>query len=143
MLFADERVSAFVHDRYRYQPDELTHVSDVAAMARNADDFVAALLHDLVEDALASWEELEALLGDDAGRIVPALRLLTRGDEPYSAYIESIATSGNIIALNVKTLDLFDHLSPYKRATLSIMKVGRYFSALERLAAVSFDLESN
>ena len=140
MLFADERVSAFVQDRYRHDPDELTHVSDVAAMARSYDDFVAALLHDLVEDELASWEEVEALLGDDADRIVPALRLLTRGDEPYSAYIESIAT---IIALHVKTLDLFDHLSPYKRATLAIEKVGRYFSALERLTIVSLRLESH
>ena len=143
MRFANQRVEQFVQDRYRHDPDELTHVSDVAAMARSADDFVAALLHDLVEDAFASWEEIEALLGDDADRIVPALRLLTRVDETYSAYIESIATSGNIIALNVKTLDLFDHLSPYKRATLSMMKVGRYFSALERLTAVPIESASD
>lgn len=130
---------AFVQDRYRYHPDQMTHVADVAAMAKTTDDIVAALLHDLVEDRFASWDEIEALLGDTADHIVPALRLLTHGAETYSAYIESIATSGNIIALNVKTLDRFDHLSPYKRATLRAEKVGRYLSALECLTIVSFE----
>jgi hypothetical protein len=45
--------------------------------------------------------------------------------------------------MNVKTLDLFDHLSPYKRATLQIKNVIRYFEALERLTMVSFESGSN
>jgi hypothetical protein len=139
MKFANQPVEQFVQARYRDHPDEQEHVYDLAAMARSEDDFVVALLHDLVEDEFATWAEIETLLAEDAERLIPALRLLTRGEEPYDDYIESIATSGNIIAMNVKTLDLFDHLSPYKRATLPMKNVIRYFEALERLTMVSFE----
>ena len=141
MMFANQPVEQFVQERYRDHPEEQEHVYNLAAMTKNEDDFVAALLHDLVEDDFATWAELETLLADDADRIIPALRLLTRGEESYGDYIESIATSGNVIAMNVKTLDLFDHLSPYKRATLQFKNVTRYLEALERLTMVTFELE--
>jgi hypothetical protein len=127
------RVGQFVKERYQDDPDELDHVQGVSAMAQTLDDQIVALLHDLVEDAFASWEEVADILGADADRLLPALRLLTRDDEPYANYIERIAASGNLNAINVKTFDLFDHLSPYKRAGLLGTKVDRYLAALDRL----------
>ena len=127
------RVGQFVKERYQDDPDELDHVQGVSAMAQTLDDQIVALLHDLVEDSFASWEEVADILGADADRLLPALRLLTRDDEPYANYIERIAASGNVNAINVKTFDLFDHLSPYKRAGLLGTKADRYLAALDRL----------
>ena len=61
-----------------------------------------------------------------------ALRLLTRGDEHYSEYIERIATSGNRLAIIVKRADLEDNLRPCPSCPEHLQT--RYRKALERLS---------
>jgi (p)ppGpp synthase/HD superfamily hydrolase len=68
------RVGQFVKERYQDDPDELNHVRDVSAMAQTLDDQVVALLHDLVEDSFASWEEVADILGTESDRLLPALQ---------------------------------------------------------------------
>jgi hypothetical protein len=126
---------AIVEDlvRARTQARYLEHLLRVAAMGRSDRERITALLHDLVEDGLASWNEVEALLGDDAPEILPALKLLTRGDEPYAEYIDTIATTGNLLALTVKSFDLIDHLAPAQWPSLRDELRERYIPAFARI----------
>lgn len=109
------------------------HILRVAAMARTHRERVTALLHDLVEDHLATWDEVAALLGEEGEYVLPALHLLTRRGEPYAEYIESIATSGNELATTIKSFDLLDHLAPGQWPTLRDDQRERYIPALARI----------
>ncbi|CAN5510159.1 hypothetical protein BH09CHL1_BH09CHL1_19520 [soil metagenome] len=105
------------------------HVQQVSKLATTDAQHATALLHDFVEDAYGTWDEVEAILGGLAESCLPALRLLTRGPEPYEEYIQRIADSGNRLAMSVKALDLIDHLSPNRWHTLKPEKIDRYISA--------------
>jgi (p)ppGpp synthase/HD superfamily hydrolase len=139
-----DAVTQFVTAKYVAHPGEVAHVTRVADATLNPIDWTVAMLHDLVEDGFATMDEIERLvgdtkLGDGAVMIVPALELLTRRGEPYDAYIERIATAGNRTAITVKLLDLFDHLSPYTRASLPEKNIDRYVAAIHRLASVRME----
>jgi (p)ppGpp synthase/HD superfamily hydrolase len=131
-----DAVTQFITAKYAAHPHEIEHVTRVAEATRKRTDWMVAMLHDLVEDGFAAMDEIERLVGEEAGAVVPALELLTRGGEPYDAYIERIATAGNHTAVTVKLLDLFDHLSPYTRASLPEKNIERYVAAIRRLAYV-------
>lgn len=139
-----DTVKRFVTAKYAAHPGEIEHVTRVAGATTNPVDWTVAMLHDLVEDGFATMNEIEQLVeeatvDEDAGVIVPALDLLTRRGEPYDAYIERIATAGNRTAITVKMLDLFDHLSPYTRASLPERNIERYIAAIRRLAYVGVE----
>ena len=53
---------------------------------------VVAALHDVVEDTKLTFSNLETNGLRDPE--LAALKLLTRGDEPYEEYIERVATAG-------------------------------------------------
>ena len=139
-----DAVTQFVSARYAAHPGEIEHVTRVAGATMNPTDWTVAMLHDLIEDGFATVGEIERLvgettLGDSAEVIMPALDLLTRRGDPYDAYIERIAIAGNRTAITVKLLDLFDHLSPYTRASLQEKKIERYVAAIRRLAYVGVE----
>lgn len=72
-----------------------------------------AMLHDYFEDVhpTRDKEEIAKTLPFLNEGEVEALRLLTRSkDTTYRLYIESIAFSGNRIAIDIKIADLEDHL---------------------------------
>jgi len=135
------KVDAFV--RARTPARHVEHLDRVAAMARTEDERLTALLHDLVEDHLATWGEVEDLLGIQAAVLLPALKLLTRVAEPYADYIETIASSGNELAMTVKSFDLLDHLAPAQWPTLRDDLRERYIPAIARITTAGQQLARN
>jgi len=144
-LLIPEQVSDFVRDRYAGHHEPYQHVITVASQTKGTPAFMVALLHDAVEDGFARWEDVETLLNPhpEADRMLAALRLLTRGPEPYDEYIRAIADSENELAITVKMLDLLDHLSPYRFAGLTTTRRVRYIEALNLLSATGRSLARN
>lgn len=115
--------------------DKLDHSLRVGELAsrQGAAYATVGLLHDMLEDSDVTLDELRA-----AGVTNPelaAIRLLTRGDEPYEEYVASVAESGDRLAISVKLCDLLDHLDPALNAGLTDAKLARYLSALPPLIA--------
>ena len=115
--------------------DKLDHSLRVGELAsrQGAAYATVGLLHDMLEDSDVTLDELRA-----AGVTNPelaAIRLLTRGDESYEEYVESVAESGDRLAISVKLCDLLDHLDPALNAGLTDAKLARYLSALPPLIA--------
>ena len=78
---------------------------------------VVGLLHDLVEDTDATFEELEEA-GFSKG-VIDALKLVTR-DKKYSylEYINNILNSNNLTVLKVKISDMEHNMDPKRLAKL-------------------------
>lgn len=112
----------------------LLHVMRVALAVPPGARVVAAL-HDVVEDRKSTFGDLEARGLRDPE--LAALKLLTRGKEPYEEYIEGVATTAGVpgeLARQVKRADLEDNLG---RLTPKLEgKRARYEKALERLASL-------
>lgn len=83
----------------------VTHPMTVASNVGNDETCViVALLHDVVEDAHVSLDEIRDQFGND---VADAVALLTHDDGlTYGQYIDRIATSGNEVAIRVKIVDL-------------------------------------
>ncbi len=99
-----------------------------------AEELHAALLHDVIEDTPITAEQLRAQGYSD--RVLAILQLVTRGDETYEAFVERVATSGDIGAIRVKLSDLADNLDPVRVAALPANGRGRgqrYEAAASRL----------
>lgn len=105
VLFNALRIAIEAHDGQvdRAGKPYIYHPLAVAAMVNSFDEFVAALLHDVMEDADYNADDLIA-----AGipeHIVDALRLLSHDKNvPYMDYIAQI--KGNDLAKAVKLADL-------------------------------------
>lgn len=99
------RIATSAHDGQldRAGKPYIYHPLTVATMTDSFDAFIAALLHDVLEDSDYSVDDLRA-----AGipeHIIQALQLLTHGDDvPYMDYIAQI--KGNDLAKAVKLADL-------------------------------------
>lgn len=112
----------------------IEHPLTVASMTGSYDEFVTALLHDVLEDSAYTAEDLR-----HAGipeHIIEALCLLTHeDDEPYMTYIRKIKT--NELAAAVKMADL-KHNSDLSRLPVVTdkdrMRAAKYKAAMELLA---------
>lgn len=85
------------------------------------DEKLAALLHDVVEDTLFTFEDLQLVGYSDA--VIEMLKLLTKNPDKskrptYMNWIKSIIASGNIGAMRVKYADNEDNSDPENIATL-------------------------
>jgi hypothetical protein len=135
-----EKVEDFVFNNSKGMPltADTDHPWRVAEMTNTFEERVVALLHDEVEDGLATWEQIEDLLdvphGSRDDEMLEALRLLTRNPkyQSYQQYVDAISESGNQLAINVKIYDIMDHLDPVRRDTLG-KKAPRYIKALKSL----------
>jgi hypothetical protein len=87
----------------------------------------------MLEDSDVTLDDLRAAGVTDAE--LAAIRLLTRGDESYDEYVETIAKSEDRLAISVKLCDLLDHLDPALNAGLTDVKLNRYLAALPLLIA--------
>ncbi|CAO3404409.1 HD domain-containing protein [Azospirillum sp. 11R-A] len=80
----------------------------------------AALLHDAIEDAGATADDLR-----DAGieeEAIAAIRLVSRNLDPDGTYLEwigRIAASGNVTAIRVKLADNLDNSDPARVAAIA------------------------
>lgn len=76
----------------------------------NSDEYIIALLHDLVEDTKFTFDDLKELGYSDF--VIDTLKLLTREKGvDYMEYINRIAKSKNKSAMKVKLSDLCDNMN--------------------------------
>jgi hypothetical protein len=93
--------------------------------SENEDHLLAARFHDLIEDGIASEEELrESGVSEETIRLV---KILTHGKESYEDYIEKIKQDK--IATQIKIADIIDNLSD--KPTLK--QIEKYSRALFKL----------
>jgi GTP diphosphokinase / guanosine-3',5'-bis(diphosphate) 3'-diphosphatase len=93
-----------------------------------------AVLHDAIEDGGLTEKKLRRLMYTDEE--IEAITLLSRRkDESYEAFIDSIAHSGNRLAIRVKIADLEDNLDPSRPQQESKLR-NRYILARKRLNAL-------
>ena len=114
--------SGFAHS------ERVAKMTATAHGERKGIEYLAALLHDVVEDSNVTIPMIELLFGSEVSTVVDAL---TRRDtETYAKYIERL--SENKIAKSVKLFDLADHFD--ESATLSDSLSGRYAKATKYLS---------
>lgn len=120
------------------------HVIRVHNMAQNDDERAVAMCHDVVEDGFATYEHLHSW---GLSQIqIGAVEILTRyEDQTYDAYVTRLLKWCDMprnqdegrLALNVKTYDIFDHLSPHRNDygghPLSHRAALRYTNTLQRI----------
>lgn len=103
-------------DAHRWQRDlagmpYITHPLAVASKVKTEDEFITALLHDVLEDSTYTVDDLRSAGMPE--HIITALELLTHDKSvPYMDYIKSI--KGNDLARTVKIADL-EHNSDITR----------------------------
>ena len=82
----------------------LGHLQFVSNAFDDEDRKVVGLLHDIIEDTVVSKTILLEL--GFPNNIVEAIEILTRNTDDYDEYIDSIADSNNLLAIDVKIKDL-------------------------------------
>jgi hypothetical protein len=126
---------ALAGNKDKFGDPELLHVLRVVVSVP-PDARIAAALHDVVESSDVTADDLWGL--GLPGIELEAVKLLTRGEEPYEEYIERIATAegeAGTLARTVKWADLHDNLGR-ARPELDHLRE-RYEQAVKRLAPVT------
>jgi (p)ppGpp synthase/HD superfamily hydrolase len=104
----------------------MAHLSDLAPLEAK----LVALLHDVIEDTIVTPADLCAA-GYSSAVVDAVVELTRKPGEPYDAYIERLAASGNELAIQVKLADLADNLDPARPRPASVTK--RYLKARDVL----------
>ena len=121
------------------------YVAHPMTVASNVGDdetcVIVALLHDVVEDAHVSLDEIRDQFGSD---VADAVALLTHDDDlTYGQYIDRIATSGNEVAIRVKIADLTHNMCVSRLAHPSYgdadRAILRYANAYAKLVSALCD----
>ena len=111
----------------------IEHVARVSAAVEEQYRPVA-WLHDVLEDTHETRASL--LAAEVSAETIDVVKVLTKRPEEagnaYAAFIERVATSGNLAAIRVKQADLTDNLRPGKPDG-----VEKYTTALTRLRTAS------
>ena len=134
-----ERAIEIVTSAHRGQLDKagndyISHPLRVMAMGQTTEEKIVGVLHDVVEDTVWTFEQLEAegLSAD----IIEALRCLTKqsASEPYDKFIARI--KHNPLAVAVKLNDLTDNMDIRRLPYLSdkdIKRLKKYLKAYKQL----------
>ncbi len=110
------------------------HLMRVMQAGRTTDEKIVGVLHDIVEDAGWTFEEL--LEKGFPAHIVDALRCVTKvsEDEPYDAFIDRVKT--NPLAKTVKINDLTDNMDLRRLPELTdkdVIRLRKYLKAYKEL----------
>lgn len=89
------------------------------------DVYVAAMLHDVVEDTIVSLDDIVRRFGIDVADMVAAL---TRPDMDYLDWINNIAASGDIWVIRIK---LADNICNLRSRPEMIKRYGRSIAILQ------------
>ena len=96
----------------------INHLLKVAESLDTEEEKIVGLLHDLVEDTDATFDELKELNFSD--NIIDSLKLLTKlEEESYSEYIDRIISSDNLTAIKVKVKDMEHNMDPQRLLMLN------------------------
>lgn len=107
--------------------DYITHPERVSLLVSEKARPVA-WLHDVIEDTSVTAEKLREL--GIPGMYVEAVEIVSKREgEPYTAFIQRIADSKNVLAIEVKLADLRDNLRPGCPVSLR----ERYLRAIDTL----------
>jgi len=130
-----ERVWRFARQAYG-DSHAFAHPTRLAALAQNDDEVAVALLHDVIEDELATFEDVVDLLGGHDDPRTQAVIVLTRDKErnTYEQYVQKVIDSGSRLAVAVKMYDLFDHIMPNRLGNIGPGHVTKYTAAITQLA---------
>lgn len=110
------------------------HPLTVATMTGSFDEFVTALLHDVIEDS--AYTPADLLASGIPEHIVEALILLTHeDDEPYLDYVRKLKCNGLARAVKMADLKHNSDLSRLPKVTgKDLERVEKYKKAMEILA---------
>ena len=87
----------------------LEHLYYVSNNLKDSDMKVVGILHDLLEDTIITENDLKDM--GFSQKIIKAISIITKSDsEPYNEYINKILKSNNVIAINVKAIDMRHNL---------------------------------
>ena len=114
--------------------DYIGHPLRVMAMGQTTEEKIVGVLHDVVEDTVWTFEQLEA--EGFSADIIEALRCLTKqsASEPYDKFIARI--KHNPLAVAVKLNDLSDNMDIRRLPYLSdkdIKRLKKYLKAYKQL----------
>lgn len=82
----------------------ITHLQFVSNAFDDENHKIVGMLHDIIEDTVISKTILLELGFSD--EVVEAVKILTRDDDDYFNYINRIADSNNMLAIDIKLKDL-------------------------------------
>ena len=103
----------------------INHLFNVSSQFKETDEKVVGLLHDLVEDTDATFEELEKAGFEE--NIIEALKLLTKEHgSDYKLYIDRLLNSNNLLAIKIKEADMKNNMDPERLKKLNLDKQ-KYF----------------
>jgi hypothetical protein len=131
-----DHIWAFFHEVYQNERSAADHPPRLTALAQSDDEIAVALLHDVIEDDLASKERVADLLGGmDDPRMQAVLTLArNKSTETYEVYVQRVIDSGNPLAIAVKMYDLFDHIMPNRLGNIGPSHAKKYTDALQQIA---------
>lgn len=119
-----EKAIIFAVTRHQGQLDKggmpyIEHPIRVMIDCHSTVEKIVAILHDVVEDTDATFEDIRNLCNGEtiADTIVDAVRAITKtSDTTYDEYLEGV--KANPVALSVKIADIRDNLSPMRQYRL-------------------------
>lgn len=131
-----DRIWAFFREVYRDEGSAADHPPRLAALAQTDDEIAVALLHDVLEDELASQDQVADLLGGTNDPRMRAVLTLTRDKlmESYDEYLQRVIDSRDRLAIAVKMYDLFDHIMPNRLGNIGPGHAKKYTDALQQIA---------
>jgi (p)ppGpp synthase/HD superfamily hydrolase len=99
---------AHAHQKDKTGAPYLLHLFRVMNRCQSETEKICALLHDLVEDTVWTFEDLER--EGFSAEVIAVLRCVTKihEDEDYEAFIQRVAQ--NPVAIRVKLADLADNM---------------------------------
>lgn len=123
-----QKATQIATEAHKNQPDRygapyIFHVMRVSMRGKNADEKLAGLLHDVVEDTHHTFEDL--VKEGFPEYIIEAVRCLTKAeDEPYDDYISRV--KNNKLAIAVKINDLEDNMDVRRMTIMEEKDVERF-----------------
>lgn len=117
------------------------HLISVMNGCTSEDSKIVGILHDIIEDTDITVAELESILHEN---LIEAIQIVSRKfGESYSEFIQRIADSNNLIAIEVKLADLKNNmdLSRLKEVKQKdIDRVKKYKKAYNKLSGIYIEL---
>lgn len=109
MIYTENTIKAMIlaYKAHNYQIDKsgvpyIFHPIHLAEQMETEDECIVALLHDVVEDTMITFEYLSQIFSDN---VIQAIKVLTHDDSiPYMDYIRNLKS--NPLARKVKLADL-------------------------------------